>query len=555
MPYQDQKLSGLQGLNEDETSDQLGPLELTEALNTCRFGSSYGTRPGLAFEAAGTGNYSATVAAGLVQGGTEFGVRNNTTDNWLVSVVNGNVYYDSGSGALVKTGVTISATGRWTFAQYNGSLYGAGGANNDRVWKWTGAAADALSPVTFESDTNADGIADTLIDAKYVLEKWNYGFLAGMNDTAADNNPMVVRYSSLGDLDTWPVGNTIGGSSAIGGFDSYGGNAITGLAEFSAGGREWVLVLTQKRIYSVIQLPDPETPFHVDDTIANGCVAQQAFVSLGVDSGDAIYLSRKGIHSLRQSQQFGGREDAFLSWKVRQAFNTANFTTIQNSSGVYWEKEGLVLFAIPTGSSTWPDLVLCLDIKGIEELSARTARWSFWRPSLGAGVGITSLFICKDASTALEYVYLGTTDGKVCRFQRIVYDDLGNAYIAKFRTKDEDFGVPRNDKGVGDMLTTLRFTARGSTIQYQTVFNRGTKQGSVRTLALSGSQALWDSARWDQDIWGSAVQETERKIYGTGSGRTISHRFSCANRDEPFFLIELGYQVDLRDESLERQAT
>ena len=290
MPYQDFKLSGLRGLNEDETSEQLNPLDLTEALNTARYGSSYGTRPGIAYETTtvATGNYTTTVAAGLVQGGIEMGIRTNATDNWLISVVNGNVYYDSCSGALTKTGVTISTTGRWTFAQYNGSLYGAGGANGDNIWSWAGGTGDALANITFQSDTNGDGVGDTSIDAKYILEKWNYLFLAGMNGSQADDNPMVVRYSALGDPTTWPVGNSIGGTSSIGGFDAYGGNTITGLAEFSAASREWVLVLTRKRIYSVVQLPDPETPFHVDDTIANGCVAQQAFVSLGVDSGDAI---------------------------------------------------------------------------------------------------------------------------------------------------------------------------------------------------------------------------------------------------------------------------
>jgi hypothetical protein len=556
MPYQDQKISGIQGLNEDETSDQLGPLELTEAINTARFGSSYGTRPGIAFESStpGTGVYTAQVAAGLVQGGIEFGKRNNTTDNWLVSVVNGNVYYDSGSGALTKTGVTISTTGRWTFAQYNGTLYGAGGSNGDEVWSWPGGTGDALSQVTFQSDTNADGVGDADIDAKYIFEKWNYMFLGGMNGTLADDNPMIVRYSALGDPTTWPVGNSIGGTSAIGGFDSYGGNSVTGFAEFSAGGREWLLVLTEKRIYSVLQIGDPETPFHVDDTIANGCVAQQAFVSLGVDSGDAIYVSRKGIHSLRQSQQFGGREDAFLSWKIRQTFQTANFSTLQNSSGVYMEKEGLVLFAIPIGSNTWPDTILCLDIKGVEQLSARTAKWSIWRPNIGDGVGITSMWTSRDATTQVEHVYIGTTDGRVGRFQRVVYSDFGSAYSVKFRTKDEDFGASRSDKGIGDLLATIRFTSSGATVQYQTVFNRGTRSGSPQTLLLGSSQAQWDVAVWDQALWGSSTQEVEKKIYGVGSGRTISHRFTGATNNQPFFLVELGYQVDLRDESVEREA-
>jgi len=57
---------------------------------------------------------------------------------------------------------------------------------------------------------------------RFIFEKWNYGWICGMDGSDADSNPMIVRYSVRNDLDTWPLANPIGGSSVIGGFDSYG---------------------------------------------------------------------------------------------------------------------------------------------------------------------------------------------------------------------------------------------------------------------------------------------------------------------------------------------
>src|SRR5574341_1307018 len=143
---------------------------------------------------------------------------------------------------------------------------------------------------------------------------------------------------------------------------------------------------------------------------------------------------------------------------------------------------------------------------------------------------------------------------RIARFQRVVYDDLGTGYEARFRTKDEDFGAPRSVKGIGDLLLTLRFaTTSGANLRYQTVFDRGTRTSKVRSLLLTSTTgSLWDSSLWDTAEWASDSDEIETKVYGTGSGRTISHRLSNSNRNEPFFLVELAYQVDLRDAALGR---
>jgi hypothetical protein len=284
MPFQTYSLSDFAGVNEDNSPDRLQDNELVTAENCCRNGSSFGTRPGCERETAATGNYSAALAgAAAVQGLVDYnipftaGIRAASTQlsAVLFAISNGNCFSDSGTVLTKGAGVNITAAGAtpnfWTFAEHKNVLYMAGGADGDSVNQWTGAGN--VTQVTFNNS------AATPIDAKYIFQKWNYGFLGGMNGTTPDDNPMVVRYSPLGDMTTWPAGNTIGGTSTIGGFDSYGDNWVTGFADYTDNRGDWLLVLTRKALYGVQQQEIPMAPFRVgfEGIVANGCVSQRAY--------------------------------------------------------------------------------------------------------------------------------------------------------------------------------------------------------------------------------------------------------------------------------------
>ena len=133
---------------------------------------------------------------------------------------------------------------------------------------------------------------------------------------------------------------------------------IIGVASYRGRQGDWLIILADKALYSV-QLEDTDD-FMITDAIGNGCVNQRAFVSLGIDSGDAIYMSRFGIHSLRQSQAFGTKENKFLSWKIRSTFGTLNRALVDKSIGVYDPQNGLVVFAVSTGWNTAHDTLAVL---------------------------------------------------------------------------------------------------------------------------------------------------------------------------------------------------
>ena len=547
MPFQSSELSDFAGLNEDESPDRLADNDLVVASNVARNGSAFGTRPGVERETAATGNYSAELSgAAVVQGIVEYmrpfvaGIRNASTQlaSSLIVIHNGSIYTDSGTTLTKGAGVVVSATGRWTFAQHKQTLYMAGGADNDTINTWTGTGD--VTRVTFN---NAAGSG---IDAKYIFQKWNYGFIGGMNGTGAEDNPMVVRHSSLGDMTTWPVGNTLGGTSSIGGFDSYGDNWITGFADYTDNDGDWLLVLTRKQIYGVLQGDNPLAPFYVgaNGIVANGCVHQHAFVNLGVDSGDSVYVSENGIHSIRQSQQHGGQVDKFLSWKIRNIFKNVSKAYMHKATAAYWPDEGLVVFSLPYLGSSTNNLTLALDIRGVRELNAETARWYVWTTT---GFYIAETAQARDTS-GNNRIYFGTFTGDVPRFTRSVYSDLGEGYHVQWTTKHNDFGRHDRLKGFGDIYPSVR-PGGDYKPQLTLLYDRGTRQSDPMFIDMPIDSDLWGSEFWGSGTWSLANQISTEKQYGDGYGYTLGMDFSHGGTNEPFFLTKVSYETSLEGES------
>ena len=533
------------GLNEDENPDSLGDNELSFASNVWPHGRAIGTRPGLERDST---DYTSAIASGkIIHGLTEF--RSGFDANRdFVAICGGVVHTATGTTVANGAGVVISDPGAgianaglypWTFATHKNLLYAAGGANGDTPWSWDGAAANNTE-VVFQNAAAAD------IDAKFIFEKHNFLFLCGMNGSAVEDNPTIFRYSAINDGATWPIGNTVGGTSAIGGLGSYGDEFSTGFGEYTDNRGDWLLFLTNRQIYPVEFIGLAGSPFRVTSGVANGCVSQSAFVPLGIDSGDAVYLSRQGIHSLRQSQSFGGANESFLSWKIRPTFARINQARIRQSVGTYWPEEGIVLFAVPTDSSTYNNTILCLDLKGQSqdpELRADTARWYVWQLVGSQPFNANVMTVARDSVTGKRYLYIGDCLGNVLRFNRDVFSDVGSAYAVRFQTKHNDFGVPGVSKGLGDVWVGLQ-PGGSYEPKIRFIFDYGRKVSVQRSLSFSaGANPRWNEVRWDQFKWGVIYNTHRDKVYGTGQGDTIAFELTHSGLAEPFRVTTLAAQV------------
>ena len=466
-PYKAFTIRDWGGLNEDENPSALRPEELVETLNCSRLGTSLGTRPGVNREATG-GDYVDVIASGgtnsVVKGLFHYSTTADFARGTVLAVSGSKLFTDDTTAKTVGTGADlhVSADNVQCFAQYRGDVFFTGytpGASSQPTFHyWDGSAG------TFIGVAILDSTATSAEAAKYVLSKWGYVFLAGFNPTANDNaaNPMNVRFNNLTAdataVASWPAGNTIGtgaGIGHLGGLKEYGDEFITGLAEFQDNEGDWLLILTNRRLVAVLHAWDANTfnAFKVHSAIANGCVHQNAYVNLGLDYGDAVYLSEHGIHSVRQSQQYGAREDTFLSWKIRRTFETLNPARLPQAVGGYDQAEGYVLFAVSTGSSSSHDMILCLDVRDKQALTADQARWYIWK--LAGTEKIASMTQARDPNGKMR-LYVGGTLGSVGYWSRKAYTDFASGFSVKWTGKHEDFNAPMVEKVLGDMMVDVQ---------------------------------------------------------------------------------------------------
>ncbi len=550
MPFVTRTLRELGGLNENEDPNKLKRTDLTEAENTARLGVLTGTRPGIGFDSGG--EYETAInGTPAVQGIREWSYDRDASRE-VVTVAGGEARNGPDVGdVLDKTTNSVTITGGannlWTFADHNNKLFAAGGASGDSFWYWDGT--NPLQKVDVQNS------AAQTIRPKYVFQWKNYVFLTGLQDrTLPDDNPLLWRYHDLSSDPTsatnWPTSNTIGGTG-IGGLGGYGQEFSTGTASFQDNDGAYLLLLTNRRIYSYVQSTSALVGFQKNDEIANGCVNQHAYVDLGLDSGDAIYMSEVGIHSLRLSQQYSGRARAFLSWPIRKTFASLNRNRFQYVSAGYWPTEGIVAFAVSTGSSSTHDLILAMDIQEAEEITPETVRWYKWKLAGGLSESVNLITFGRDANNQ-PVMFVCTTAGKVGKLNRDSYLDFTEEYETSFTTKHDDNESPGVLKTNGDLYLVAR--GNGSyepTHRY--VFDYGERTGTqLNRISFPSNGGVFGSAVFDTDVFGGAQLVSRQKFYGFGSGETVAHAFShspTASTSEPFFISSIAQQLSSAGES------
>jgi hypothetical protein len=465
-----------------------------------------------------------------------------------IGIFGGLIYRDKTNTVTKGAGVVIDndADLFWTFAMHAGRVYAAGGDQTagapDTVWYWDLNTANSATKVVFEASTGVGQIG-----AGYIFQKWNRLWINGMQGTTVTSNPMIGRYSALNDGTSWPVANTIGGTSAIGGLSAYGDEFSTGWGSYHDNRGDFLLFLTNKRLYSIVQTGDSYTPFKTNDVISTGCVSQRAFVDLGVDSGDAVYLSDKGIHSLRQSQIHGGRSDRYLSWKIRNTFKTINKTRLKYATGAYWKEQGIIIFAVPTGSNLYNDLLLIADVRDADSQDGLTADnivWTIGRlTSATAGDHTAQVLIpSRDLSDEKPYIYGGNRNGGVFRFNISVYSDLGSPYQAHLRTRHDDYGAPYVTKIPGNMEVWVE-SAGDYSIIANWVYDLGRRTSFARSIDLSVDALTLPFTLDETAVFGSGINLQRKVLYGTGHGETIAHEFRHGGTNQPFWIARVAQQV------------
>lgn len=566
MAYQTFSIPRLLGLNQDENPDSLQPGELTVADNVIRRGNFVGTRPGLTALGSSTDYENDLTDTPSIEGSYEY--RQNFDQARRLFVVGdkdssaNDIYYEDDANLDLTTNSIALQVGNgyaYSFTTHQNSMWVTGGptgksqVTNVDMCVWDGAAVSGAGSDLDKITLTDKGTTDTL-RPKFVRSYKNYLLIGGLqgsggNYPTASNNAACVRYATFATDPTvdanWADSNTIGFNASRVGSGSWGRTYCTGFAEYQDNKGSFLLILGNRNIASVRLDTQFGNDFIVTDDISNGCVHERAFVSLGLDSQDAIFMSEYGIHSLRQSQQFGGRDETFLSWKIRPFFNSINNSRIHDSVGVYAPKFGVVLFAVSTGTNSTHDSIIALDVKDAETLNSRHAMWyGPWK--LGSSLKVAHMGYYRDESDVPQ-LYIFTTNGKVLVMDEDAHADISGGFSTVIRTADATLGRPDLEKRVGDTTITLATDIGGYNIQHRTYFDFGRRTSAainpnVPSLTASTVDDGGGTVIGTATV-GSSFATVTRKLYTRGRGYSISHEFSASGASKSFFIGRIDTQV------------
>ncbi len=556
MTYQTVSVPQIQGLNQNEDPTSLKPGELVRADNAYRRGELVGTRPGVVGLGTGADYENAIDEANAIRGAHEY--RQNFDEGRRLIVVAAHaasgdeLFYEDNARIDTSTApvsMTTSSDYIWTFANHLNVLYGTGGppgksqAVTEDIFTWDGNVANPAAVLAL-----TDKGSGVRLRPKFIKAWRNYLLINGLQQATpiASNNPTTTRFADFGSNPSndvnWPDSNTLGYNANLVGIDGYGENFSTGFGTYQDNDGDWLLVLSNRQIASYQLDTTGGNDFRYADSIETGCVHQRAFVSLGLDAGDAVYVSEKGIHSLRQSQQFGGTDAKFLSWKIRPFFNSLNRNRIHFTCGAYAPRLGGILFAFSTGTETSHNVLMWLDVKDPGSLTAESARW-YGPWTLGGGIRVNHIAYVRDASDNYQ-LYIFTTAGRVLTFSESAFADLSNGYSTVLQLNHEVYGDVGTEKRLGDMTATVATPVGGYSISHRAIFDFGARRSSVVSVPLSSlSGSIVGSAVVGTAVVGGDFVVEARKLYTRGRGHAISHEFSHSGTNQPFYIARLDPRV------------
>ena len=561
MAYRNFTIPEILGLNQDENPESVKPGELAVADNLARRGSFVGTRPGAAPLAPGSDYENAVAEANAIRGAVEF--RENFDENRSLIVVadhttGSKVFYEDAAQLGGTPVINADQDYIYSFAVHANVLYGTGGppghaqVQTEDIWTWDG---DAAGPSNATVIALTDKGTTARLRPKFVKTWRNFLLMNGFQQTTANrrpsNNPSVTRYATFAadpSLDaSWPDSKTVGFNAIRAGLDSYGENYATGFGEYTDNRGDFLILLSNRQLAAVKGDSQFGNDFIVTDTIYPGCVHERAFVNLGLDVGDAVFVSETpGIHSLRQSQEHGQNDGHFLSWKIRPLMNSLNPSRLPFTCGAYAANLGMVVFAMSTSANTTEghDILMALDVRDPDSLTAKGALW-YGPWVLGGGLKVNHLAYMRleDDTPSL---LLFTTTGEVLSLDEDVHADLTtNNYAAITELHPISYGSLLEEKRYGDTMVEVGSDTGGFSISATAKANFGSKSGRAISVDIPGGTGglVGTAVVGDGTVVGGNFTVAAKKLYTARRGHNLSLRFEHGGLNQAYYIGRIDQQV------------
>jgi hypothetical protein len=500
------------GLNEDESPTALAANQLRVARNVYLEGLALSSRKGAQrFQ-------STAINSGAAGVGVWELIRASGANRDILAVFGDKLYKDAKTATPTDITGSITITpgqnNHVTFTLFNDVALMCNGV--DAPWQWTGAG-------------NASVIADSPPIFRTMASKWNRVFGAAAGRT--------IRYSAVGDYESWPAANTVAAilgdsSSAIEGRDfiyqleHLGDSFFVGLSD---------------SIGRVLYTGDATTPFRYLQIADFGSLGRHSAVSVG---SNVYFLSRWGVHFIQPTATSLEYESSMISGRrLRTFWSELNKSRIEHTCArVVYTSAGnlLVLWTLTTGGNTQHDQVLVMDVTD----GPGTERFFVW-----TGWDANAFGVVQNASSKADELLFTSTVGFVWQGD-FGTDDNGAAYETDARTRWEDFGSPAEKKNLRDMYIEVKQSGDFD-LGIETYFDYNTTATQFLSQSVAGAeQAKWGTAVWGTDVWPTRGF-VRANLLGVDDGQVMSWRFTTSAANEPWTLYKFVPAVEAIGEAKE----
>lgn len=328
-----------------------------------------------------------------------------------------------------------------------------------------------------------------------------------------------VHWCSTFDHTLW-----LGLGDSGGDFVSPGDGDPSGITCIFPSFKQTLFIGKKTKTYKVVGYTPEEFQFL---PVSTGLGTEGSAVAAAIDLDDVIYISQRGVHSIKATDAYGDFDGAYLSQKIKPTFASWPKTQLAKINTVYIPDLSSVCFNIAEETSTQSAIWL---------FNVEKKEWYRW-PNLSARA--MWAYLDGDNKTRLMY---SNGDGNLRLAQNGVFTDPGNVAI-RYRIKTGQIYPDENPqtwkhfkklsllyKPRGRYSFTLKVWIDNLPIQTYS-FSQGIEGDELGTAFILGQSVLGASS-----VFAPFTVDIE------GHGRGIQFEVENDNRDEQVEIY--GYSIE-----------
>ncbi len=240
-------------------------------------------------------------------------------------------------------------------------------------------------------------------------------------------------------------------------------------------------------------------------------------------NNDLYFASKKGIHRLSTTQQYGDNAESFVSYPIQEYYNGLDKSYLDKCASCHWPDYNIILWSFRLLGAENNNTILVYNYA--------VDAWSIW-----TGIEVTAFALI--TFQGKKILYLGDSHGRFCKFDFAMRNDYGTTYKAELENII-DLGNAMMKKGYRTFF--LDFNPVSGDVEAKFKVDNG---------SYTTAQSLSDTTIGTQlgqftlgtDALGGAVRSTVQQCAINLSGRKLHLNLSNDDLNENMEI--LGYGVE-----------